>query len=427
MPSEQLLTVDDYATLSREVLPSRLFDVIFGTETASGFQTLRSNLDGFRRLTLRPRVLTGNARTSLAVSVLGETIELPVMIGPSGSHQRFDPDGECATARAAGQMGTLMGVSTGSNYSLEEIAAAASGPLWFQLYFLKDRELDTMLVRRAEEAGYRAIAVTVDNVTGTSKERHGRHDLSVAGMHYQRYNVDPSRILRNFVNLSGPGVPTLETFQTCLEPTLAWSDLEWLRRTTSLPLLIKGVQTAADARQCVEHGMNGLIVSNHGGFAANGARATIDALPEIVDAVGNALEVYLDGGIRKGSDVLKALALGARAVLVGRAALWGLTLGGQTGVFSVLQLLRDELLLAASQCGVEDVRKVDRDLVGNDCDLVGSPPAPGLFGTATLTILERWSRLLELGHVTREEFEHQKGQLGVCRAHDSETARASKT
>jgi 4-hydroxymandelate oxidase len=363
MPGESLLTIEDYGRLCRQTLPRPLFDVIFGTEDAAEFETLRNNLEGFKKLVLRPRVLTGSARPALAVSVLEEQVALPVLIAPSGSNQRFDPEGERAVARAAGQMGTIMTVSTASNYSLEEIAAAATGPVWFQLYFFKDRELNSILIHRAETAGYKAIVVTVDVVTGSSKERHGRHDLTFAGIHYQRYNVDPSRIMRNFVDLQRPGVPTLETFQSCLESVLGWSDIDWLRRTTSLPLIVKGIQTAEDAALCVEHGADAVIVSNHGGHALNGARASIEALPEVVDAVGDKIEVYVDGGFRKGTDVLKALALGARAVLVGRPVLWGLTLGGQNGVQAVLELLRNELLVAGGQSGVMDVRTVDRNLL----------------------------------------------------------------
>lgn len=214
-----------------------------------------------------------------------------------------------------------------------------------------------MLVQRAEQAGYKAIIVTVDNVTARSRERD--YEL----MDRQIHTIDPARLLTNLAGREGPDVPTMNTLHESYEANLSWSDLEWLRTVTSLPIVVKGVQRADDAVLCAEHGMEGLIVSNHGGHVVRGSVATIEALPEVVDAVQSRVEVYLDGGIRRGTDVLKALALGARAVFIGRATYWGLTVAGKAGVGAVLEILRDELAVAAGQCGVASVATPDPTLV----------------------------------------------------------------
>jgi 4-hydroxymandelate oxidase len=342
------------------LLPSPLFDILFGTYGAPGFETNTINIQEFDKLRLCPRVLMAAGHPCLETTVLGSDLPFPIMIAPTGNFQRVHPEAELAVARAAGELRTIMAVSTASNYSIEEIAAVASAPLWFQLYFFRDRGLNRMLVQRAEQAGYKAIVVTVDNVTARSRERD--YEL----MDGQIHTIDPARLLTNLKGCEGPNTPTMKTLHESYEADLGWSDLEWLRTVTSLPLVVKGIQRAEDAALCAQHGIEGLIVSNHGGHVIRGSIATIEALSEVVDAAGSGVEVYLDGGIRRGSDVLKSLALGARAVFVGRATFWGLTVSGKDGVRTVLEILRDELAVAAGQCGVANVASADATLVRRD-------------------------------------------------------------
>jgi 4-hydroxymandelate oxidase len=270
------------------------------------------------------------------------------MIAPLGILQRVHPQAELAVAQAAGELGTVMTVSTASNFSIEEIAEVATAPLWFQLYFFRDRELDKVLVQRAEHAGYKAIVVTVDKLTKSRDRDYQVMDRLI-------HTLDPARMLKNLVDFNAA--------DQAYEPNLTWTHLEWLRTVTRLPIVVKGIQAAEDAALCAQHGMDGLVVSNHGGHAMRDTIATMEALPEIVDAVDGKLEVYLDGGVRHGTDVLKAIALGARAVFIGRAIFWGLSLGGKDGVKAVLEILRDELFDASGHCGIRDMTAVTPRLV----------------------------------------------------------------
>lgn len=388
-----LLTVPDYEARARDTIPRALFDRLFGTYGAPDWVTNTNNLAAFNAVKLRPRVLVDVSHRNLTTEVLGQKINFPVMLAPTGTHQRAHPQGELASARAAGAMGTIMGLSTASSYSIEEVAEVATGPLWFQLYFFRDRELTEILVRRAHNAGYTALMLTVDNLGARSREREYRY----------AYTLQSERILKNFVGIELPNLPTRDNFGESFESALNWSDLEWLRSITPMPLAIKGIQTAEDARLCVEYGANALVVSNHGGHALQGTKGTIEMLPEVAEAVGDRAEVFLDGGIRRGGDVLKALALGAKAVFIGRAIFWGLSVDGEAGVRRVLDILRDELDVAMGLSGVTDVKNVDRSLVegpsgrGLETDVVGQ--------------LERLARLLEQGYLTRQEFETQKAKL----------------
>jgi 4-hydroxymandelate oxidase len=361
-----LLTVADYQSRARSELPAGMFATLFGDYGAPDWQTNTNNVDGFANLRLRPRVMVDVHERHHATTALGFPISLPVMIAPSGHQQRVHPDGELATARAAGAAGTIMALSTAASYSIEEVAAAATGTLWFQLYFMRERRVTERLVARAEESGYRAIVLTVDMPGTRSRERDARHEWNLADEGRLAQALEPERMLRNFrgmdVELPGVRLPTQADFNENCDDRLTWADLAWLRDLTSLPLILKGVQTAEDARLCREHGVDGIVVSNHGGFALADATATVNVLPEVVDAAGE-LEVYVDGGVRRGSDVLKCLALGARAVFVGRAQIWGLAVDGEAGITNVLDILRHELDVAMAFCGVSDVRSVSRSLV----------------------------------------------------------------
>jgi isopentenyl diphosphate isomerase/L-lactate dehydrogenase-like FMN-dependent dehydrogenase len=301
--------------------------------------TLHANRTAFERIRLRPRMLVDVSACDMRTTVLGVPISMPVLIAPTAFHCLAHPEGECVTARAAGRAGTLMVASTSSTRSLEDIAREASGPLWFQLYF-HSRESAEELIQRATAAGYRALVITVDSPRWGHKERSIRSG----------FRVPPKA---NFIDEDTP--KDIASF--------TWEALAWLRSLTSLPIVLKGILTAEDAVLAVKHGVDGIIVSNHGGRQLDSVSATIEALPEVVEAVDGRCEVYLDGGIRRGTHILKALALGAQAVLVGRPVLWGLAVNGMEGVCHVLELLRAELELAMALAGRPTLESIDRSLV----------------------------------------------------------------
>lgn len=311
--------------------------------------TLRANRTAFERIQLRPRVLVDVNASALDMrtTVLGTPLSMPILIAPTALHCLAHPEGECATVQGAGMANTLMVASTTSTRSLEEIAQAASGPLWFQLYVYYSLEVAEKLVHRAEAAGYRAIVLTVDLPYLGNREKDRRNNVTIPPSPFREANlVDIDE------DIDGQGWVVL-----------TWEAVSWLRSITSLPILLKGILTAEDALLAIEHGVAGIIVSNHGGRQLDTAIASIEALPEIVEAVAGRCEVYIDGGIRRGTDILKALALGARAVLVGRPVLWGLAASGAEGVYHVLEILRKELELAMALSGRPTLGSIDRTLL----------------------------------------------------------------
>jgi 4-hydroxymandelate oxidase len=332
------INLHDYEALAEQRMLPAAWDY-FATGTDDEL-TLRANREAFVRIQLRPRVLVDVSHCDTRTTVLGIPVSMPILVAPTAMHRYAHADAECATARGAGAAGTLMTVSTESACSLEEIAAAATGPLWFQLYVF-DRANAESLVRRAEDAGYRALVLTVDSPRWGSKQRAARSEAQA-----------PSFRAGNFAeDTDFPAV------------SLTWEAVAWLKGITRLPVLLKGILTAEDAALAVQHGADGLIVSNHGGRQLDTVPASIEALPAVAEAVAGRMEVYVDGGIRRGTDVLKALALGARAVLVGRPALWGLAVAGEAGARDVLELLRAELELALALAGRPTLATIDRALV----------------------------------------------------------------
>ncbi len=337
----------EYEALAHERLHPAIWDYFSGG--ANDEVTLRENRAAFERIQIRPRVLVDVSQITTATTLLGTPVAMPICIAPSAMHGAACEEGECATARAAGALGTLMAASTESTRPLEEIAQAATGPLWFQLYFSSStRGHAERLVKRAEAAGYRAIVVTVDSSRWGQKERHARSEATFSWPSSGNFIQDPLPD-RDEDEVDGAAI--------------TWADVEWLRSITSLPLALKGILTAEDAHQCAERGIAGILVSNHGGRQLDTVAATIDALPEVVSAVAGRCEVYLDGGVRRGTDVLKALALGARAVFVGRPVLWGLAAAGAEGAQHVLELLRDELELAMALAGRPVLAGIDTTVV----------------------------------------------------------------
>jgi (S)-2-hydroxy-acid oxidase len=343
---------------ARGLLPPDLFERWFGSRHDPLWQTNFNNVDGFDRLYLRPRVLAADPDADLTTTVLGQSASFPVYLAPAGSQMRFHPDGELASARAARSAGTVFSLSFGSSYSIEEVRAVSDGPLFFQLYVLKDRGLLAEIVKRAEHADYKALIITADQPGTRTRERDDANSL--------RMDRQPEKLTTNtsaFGNLRGTGINTSEDMIEAEEPRLNWEVIDWLRELTSLPIVIKGIQTPEDARLAADHGATAIVVSNHGGHSLSGAYPTILTLPEIVDAVGDRVEIHMDGGVRRGTDVLKAVAVGARAVGIGRGMYWGLAAGGEQGVKTVLDVLREELYLACMYCSVTNIREVDRSLV----------------------------------------------------------------
>ena len=306
-------------------------------------RTLRENVAAFERLKLRPRMLVDVSEVSAKTTVLGTEVSMPLLVAPTAIQKMCHPDGEAATARAAARAETLMTLSTIATATPGEVAEAAPGaPRWFQLYCFEDDGVTRALVDQAVEHGYSALVLTVDAPRAGRRERDLRTGFQV-----------PAEIAIPSVAaaLGQPATLSIAEVFAMLDLTLTWRDLERIRGLSDLPLLVKGVLTEEDARLACEAGVDGIVVSNHGGRQLDGVAASIDALPEVVEAVEGRVEVFVDGGIRRGTDVMKALALGARAALVGRPVLWGLACGGEEGVRHVLELLRDEVELALLLCG----------------------------------------------------------------------------
>jgi 4-hydroxymandelate oxidase len=357
MPAEEV-SLADFEAAAASKLTAMAWDYYRGG--AGDEVTLRENRDAFARWALRYRVLAGVGERDLSTTVLGARVRCPVLVAPTAFHQLACPEGEVATARAAGAEGTVLILSTLANRPMEEVVAAASGPVWFQLYVYKDRALTRALVERAEAAGCKALVLTADTPVLGRRERDVKN----------RFHLPADLRARN-VLAAGYGELGADAHDSGLaayvsrliDPGLSWRDVEWLRSITRLPLVVKGIVRGDDAARAAAHGAAGVVVSNHGGRQLDGAPATIDVLDEVAQAVGGRLELLLDGGVRRGTDVLKALALGARAVCVGRPVLWGLAVDGEVGVRRVLAMLRAEVDHAMALAGCRTVADVTRDLV----------------------------------------------------------------
>jgi 4-hydroxymandelate oxidase len=353
-----LLNVADYARVARARLATDVFDYYEGG--ALDEITLSENAAAWRRLSIWYRVLAGVGPRQTQTTVLGQVVTMPVLVAPTAFHKLACPEGELAAARAARRAGTLFVLSSLSNTPMEEVFAEAASPRWFQLYVYRDRGVTRGLVERAEAAGAEAIVLTVDAPGWGNRERDARNafrlppGLAVA-------NVAPAG-KGEFPVVEGSGLAAY--CRDHFESALSFADLDWLCSTTSLPVVVKGVCRSDDARRCADHGAAAVVVSNHGGRQLDTAPSTCAALPYVAEAVGGRCEVFVDGGIRRGSDVLKALALGARAVLVGRPVLWGLCAGGEEGAWRVLEILRQELEEAMLLSGCTRLGDVDARLLG---------------------------------------------------------------
>jgi len=353
-----LVNVFDYETAARDRLSHDAFDYYF--HGANDEVTLRENRAAFDRIPLRYRVLAGLADRKLSTSVLGHEVSMPVLAAPTAFHKLAHPDGEIATVTALGSAGTAMILSTLSTVAMEEVVAAAAGPVFFQLYIYKDRGLTRDLVARAEAAGCSAIVLTVDAPVFGKREPDIRNRFQLPeGIQIE--NAAPAGYGGFPENRDGSGLTAY--VNSLIDPSIGWNDLEWLVSATSLPVVVKGVVRGDDAARCVDHGAAAVVVSNHGGRQLDTSPATIEALPELVEAVDGRIEVLMDGGVRRGTDVVKAIAMGARAVLLGRPILWGLAVDGSAGVTGVLDILQDELNTAMALCGVSSVGEITGDLL----------------------------------------------------------------
>ncbi|TML64593.1 MAG: alpha-hydroxy-acid oxidizing protein [Actinobacteria bacterium] len=348
------LNVWDYERLAEERLGPGAWSYFAGG--ADDERTLRWNVEAYGRWQLRPRILCDVARVSTETTVLGTEVALPVLVAPVAFQRVAHPDGEAATARAAASAGTVMCLSTIATATPADVAAAAPGaPRWFQLYVFKDWGLTSALVQQAADAGYSALVLTADTPYLGRREGPLRTGFAIP---------DDVRIPAVDTARGGGLQPfSLHEHFDLFSPAVSWRDVERLTDLSGLPVVVKGVLTAEDARLACEHGAAAIAVSNHGGRQLDGVPGTLDALPEVVEAVEGRVEVYLDGGIRRGTDVAKALALGARATLAGRAVLWGLAVGGEEGARHVLELLRDEIRLALSLLGCTSPAEIRREHV----------------------------------------------------------------
>jgi isopentenyl diphosphate isomerase/L-lactate dehydrogenase-like FMN-dependent dehydrogenase len=358
-PPKWPISADDWEAAAKEKLDAGAFGYIAGGAGAE--ETMRANLEAFRSWRLRPRMLSGNEVRDLSVDVLGLRSPAPFLLAPVGVLSIAHEDGEVAVARASASSGVPLVLSSAATSCIEEIAET-NAPRWFQLYWVNDREICASFVQRAEEHGYGAIVVTVDTLTLGWRPRDLRNAYLpfIRGEGCGQYFTDPVFLSR----LEKPPAEDLLTAAATMLATfpnlgLTWDDLDWLRARTTLPLLVKGVLTADDARLAFDHGIDGVIVSNHGGRQVDGAVAALDALVEVRDALPGAV-VLMDGGIRTGADILKAMALGADAVLIGRPYAYALAVGGQRGVEELLQNLMAETDLNLALLGARSVRELDR-------------------------------------------------------------------
>jgi len=352
------LNTRELEQLARERLPSLAFD--YYASGAHDEHTLRDNVEAWARIPLHYRVLVDVSSRDTSTTVLGAQVAMPVLVAPTAFHKLACPEGELATVRATSRAGTVMILSSLSNTRVEDVCAAATGPVWFQLYVYRDRGATAALVARAEAAGARALVLTADAPLLGRRERDVRN----------RFHLPPGLSVEN-MSAEGHGVVELQQAEsglaayvaTKLDPSLGWKDVAWLRSITRLPVLVKGLVRPDDACRAIDHGASGVVVSNHGGRQLDGAPATASVLGAIADAVRGRVEILVDGGVRRGTDVLRALALGARAVLVGRPILWGLAVAGEEGAFGVLDTMRDELDQAMALAGCARVGDVTRELV----------------------------------------------------------------
>ena len=391
--TSRVVNIADLRRLAQRRLPRVVFDYIDGG--ADDEITLRGNSRAYDAVTLRPRCAVAIPKCDLRTTVLGTTLELPLLLGPVGSSRMFYPHGEAAAARAASDAGTVYTLSTLSGSTLEEVKAAAAGPVWYQLYLVGGHDVARASIERARKAGFSALVVTVDTPVAGLRERdlrNGTKELLTRRVwsmlpFVSQFLARPRWLagfladggLMTFPNVvlpEGP-MPYADVGTALEQSVVCWQDLRWIREAWKGPIVVKGVHTGEDARRAIDHGADAIVVSNHGGRQLDGVAPTLRVLPEVVAAVNGQTEVLLDGGIRRGSDVVKALCLGARAVLVGRAYAYGLGARGGPGVARAIEILRADVVRTLKLLGCASTAELDRSFVDVPADwLPASQPRP---------------------------------------------------
>ncbi|MGE3830073.1 MAG: alpha-hydroxy acid oxidase [Parvibaculaceae bacterium] len=371
-------SIDALRDLARAALPRPVFD--FADGAAEDEHTLRRNESAFDAIDLLPRPLMGAAERDQSIMLFGKRLSMPLMIGPTGLAGLFWPDGERCAARAASAAGTAFCLSHGSVCTLEQLAESNAAPRWMQVFVYKDRGFTRELTERAAKAGYDALVLTIDNQLLGNRERDVRNGFTIpprlgaVGIASMAIKAPWLWRMRNelkritFGNYVRPGESAdikqlAGRMASLLDPSMSWKDVEDLRKIWNGPLILKGILHPEEARLAAERGVDGVIVSNHGGRQLDGAAASIDALPGVVDAVGGRIPVLVDGGVRRGVDVVRALALGASACLVGRPQLWGLAVAGEEGVAHMLDIYRREIDRVMGLCGVSRIADIDKSLL----------------------------------------------------------------
>ncbi len=340
----------EFETLAKGRLPKNEYDYIAGGATDE--ISVERNRRAYESWALRPRVLCDVHALDLSTTVLGTTVSLPVLFAPCGGHKKAHPAGEFATYRAAAAAGTILAVSANASAGFEDLAKAAEGHLWLQLYPFRDRELTKEWLRRAKEAGYEAICVTLDSQWPSKRERNIRNNYRhMRGVNFPKAAAETVNTRRSAAAGERP------------DPAGTWKDLEWIKSETDLPVVAKGIMTGEDVELCAQVGADAVIVSNHGGRHLDNTLATIEVLPEAVSAANGKMEIFLDGGIRRGADVVKAIALGAKAVFIGRPLFWGLAVDGEQGVIRVLNILREEIEITMAKCGRASIASIDSTVI----------------------------------------------------------------
>ncbi|KAI4355401.1 hypothetical protein L6164_004180 [Bauhinia variegata] len=362
MPAEPV-NVNEFQQLAKEAIPKMYYDFYAGG--AEDEFSLKENMEAFRRITLRPRVLVDVSRIDLSTTVLGFPISAPIMIAPTALHKLAHPEGEVATAKAAAACNTIMVLSFTSTCTVEEVASSCKAVRFFQLYVYKRRDVAAVLVQRAERNGYKALVLTVDVPRLGRREADIKNNMiapqlkNLDGLFSTQVESDKGSNMERFAN------------QT-LDASLRWEDIAWLRSITNLPIIIKGILTGEDAIKAAEVGVAGIVVSNHGARQLDYSPATISVLEEVVHATKGKIPVLFDGGVRRGTDVFKALALGAQAVLVGRPVIFGLAAKGEAGVRRVIEMLKNELELTMALSGCPRVKDITRSHVRTEKDRLHS-------------------------------------------------------
>jgi L-lactate dehydrogenase (cytochrome) len=378
--SRGIVNIEDLRQLAKKRLPRVVFDYLDGG--AEDEVTLRENRRAFEATIFRPRQAVAIGRCDLATTVLGTTVSMPILLAPVGYSRVMHPDGEVGAARAAGESGTGFILSTISGYKLEDVKAASSGTCWYQLYLVGGREVAEAAIHRAKQAGFSALVVTIDTPVAGRRERDLRNGTQqlFGGSIFSKIPYLPQILLRpqwfirfllnggapKLENIVKPGqgpMPLVDVTAALANTVVTWEDMRWLREAWNGPIVVKGVLTGEDARKAVGEGAAAIVVSNHGGRQLDGVSAALWALPEVVAAVGGQAEVLMDGGIRRGSDVVKAICMGARAVLIGRAFAYGLAAAGHSGVAQALQILRNDLERTLNLLGCSSIANLDATYV----------------------------------------------------------------